>query len=235
MRWIEKFALGIPYLFLKKIPYAWLGVVFLWGWPPVASGIFLTIVLLGLLVIAIQRRAWEAMILNEHHTGPEAPYIDHPHQPPASSIRNLALLILASGLMGWWLNGLFGFHGLQWFFMSTGFMILYRDALLFGSPVTYILTGQGIGIRFIPGHVDYRLFFTYDEIRQAARIQVPKTLPFNWEVITPRRSGLKEGLLLTSNNPGGFSKHIEAVLLLSPSNMGAFVEHLARYLDVCSQ
>ena len=41
MKAFHSFVLSIPYLFLKKIPYAWVPVVALWAWPPIISGIFL--------------------------------------------------------------------------------------------------------------------------------------------------------------------------------------------------
>ncbi len=66
---VEKFILDIPYLFLKKIPYAWLAVVCFWSWPPVVSGILLAIVLVGLGMMAWQNRAWEARIRREFSSG----------------------------------------------------------------------------------------------------------------------------------------------------------------------
>ena len=60
MKAFHSFVLSIPYLFLKKIPYAWVPVVALWAWPPIISGIFLAIILLGMWFMVLQQRAWEA-------------------------------------------------------------------------------------------------------------------------------------------------------------------------------
>ncbi len=171
MKVLESFILGVPYLFLKKIPYVWVGVVFLWGWPPVVSGILLAIVLVGLLMMVWQARAWESKIMRENSEGAAKAFIDRPHVARKFQLRNLALVLAGSGLVGWVLNGKIGISGLQWFLLLAGFMLLYKDALLFGAGATYIITDQGIGIRLVPGHVDYRLFFKFHEIWQAVRMQ----------------------------------------------------------------
>ena len=226
MRFLEQFILEIPYLFLKKIPYAWLGVVFFWSWPPVVSGILIAIVALGMIIMVWQNRAWEARITREFHSGKDRLYIDHPHARWTFQIRNFALLCIASGLLGWLLNGRFNLSGLQWFFLVSGFMLLYKDSLLFGAGVTYIITDQGIGIRFVPGHVDYRLFFKFAEIRQAVRMKVPERIPLRWEVLTPQKHP-QEAVKLSAANPKGFSKQIQGELLLAPTDMERFLGILA--------
>ena len=66
MKAFHSFVLSIPYLFLKKIPYAWVFVIALWAWPPVVSGIFVGIILLGLWFMVMQQKAWEAEIAREY-------------------------------------------------------------------------------------------------------------------------------------------------------------------------
>jgi len=226
MKLLDNFILGIPYLFLKKIPYAWLAAVAFWSWPPVVSGVFLVIVLLGLLAILWQKKAWEAKIVREQHRGETRVYIDRPHIPRLVQLRNLALLCLASGLLAWLLNGRLYMSGWQWFFLLTGFMLLYKDSLLLGTSVTYVVTDQGVGIRITPGHVDYRLFFKYYEIRQAERRQMPKEVPLQWDVLVPGKR-VWDGILFSPKNRNGFSPQFQGDLLLAPTDREAFLERIA--------
>jgi hypothetical protein len=231
MRVLEKFILGVPTALLKKIPYAWLGAVFFWSWPPVFSGILLGIVLAGVLMLAWQERAWEARIKREHHGGGSSLYVDHPHIARTVQIRNLVLVLAGSGLLGWLLNGLVGLSGLLWSILFAGFMLLQRNIVLFGAAVTYLITDQGIGIRYVPGQVDYRLFFRFNEIWQVERVAVPERVPSRWDVLTPQRHP-KEGLLLYATRREGFSKQIKSEVLLAPSDMGRFMQALAGHVAV---
>ena len=223
MKFLEQFILEVPYLFLKKIPYAWLGVVAFWSWPPLVSGILLAIVLVGLLMMAWQEHAWETRIIREFHTGQARPHIEHPHAPRAFQVRNLVLVLAASALLGWLLNGRFSLSGVQWFLLLSGCILLYKDGLLFGAAVTYIVTDQGIGIRYVPGHIDYRLFFKFHEIWKAVRTKVPESLPLRWDVLVPRRR-LQEGVLLYATRREGFSKQLQGELLLAPVDIDAFLK-----------
>lgn len=225
MRAFENFILEIPYLFLKKIPYAWLAVIFFWVWPPVLfSWILIGIVVLGLLMMDWQRRAWETRLIREHHAGPEKPFIDRPKMSLNTQLRNLILLALGSGLAAWIFRGQFELGFWQWFFLLAGFMLLYMDHRLLGATTVYILTDQGIGIRFAPGHIDYRLFFSYWEIWRAQCIQVPEKIPVRWSQATPtRRPG--EGILLTPRNRDGFTRQIKSEMLLAPSDLETFLGH----------
>ena len=231
MRKLEAFILDVPYLFLKKIPYFWIGVVIFWNWPPVVSGIILAIVLVGLLMMVWQERAWEASVRREFHSSDDRPYIDHPQAARAFQIRNFLLVCLGSGLLGWLLNGRFGVSGVQWSLLLAGVMLLYKDGLLFGAGVTYIITSQGIGIRFVPGHVDYRMFFKFNEIRLAVRTKLPERIPLRWDVLAPRKHP-KEGLLLYPANLAGFSTQLQGELLLSPTDMDGFLRELAGHVPV---
>jgi hypothetical protein len=230
VRFLENFILGIPYLFLKKVPYAWLALVLLWVWPPLLfSWILIAIVVTGLLMMDWQRRAWEAKLIREHHEGPGRPFIDRPKMPLRLQLRNLALLTLGSGLVAWIFQGQFELGFWQWFFLFAGFMLLYMDHRLLGATTVYILTDRGVGLRFAPGHVDYRLFLSYNEIWRAQRIQVPKEKPLRWSQVMPTRQ-TDEGVLLTPRNRDGFTRQINGEVLLAPSDMEAFLAHFPPHL-----
>jgi hypothetical protein len=234
MRMLEAFILGVPYLFLKKIPYAWLFAIILWNWVPVFSGILLAVVLLGLGMMAWQQRAWENQIVREFSDGVGIPYLDHPHASRAFQIRNLLIVIAISAMLGWLMDGRIGrieLNRVQWFLLIAGFMLLYKDAVLFGAAVTIIITDQGVGIRYLPGYTDYRQFFKFFEIRQAVRTKVPENYPRHWDVLTPRRHP-KEGILLYTAKREGPSNQIRSEVLLAPTDMQQFLEKLAGHVAV---
>ena len=230
MRFLENFILDVPYLLLKKIPYAWLAIIFFWVWPPVLfSWILLAIVVIGSLMMDWQRSAWEAKLIREHHAGLEAPLIDQPKMPLNIQLRNLGALFVGSWLVAWVFQGQFDLNFWQWFFLFAGFMLLYMNHRLLGATTVYILTDQGVGIRSAPGHIDYRLFFSYGEIRHVQRIQVPEQKPIHWSQVTPTRKP-EEGVLLTPKNRAGFSRQIEGEVLLAPTNIDAFLKHIPPHL-----
>ncbi|MBI5842802.1 MAG: hypothetical protein HZB19_22140 [Chloroflexi bacterium] len=219
MKFLEDFVLAIPYLFLKKIPYAWVFVVMFWAWPPVVSGIITAIILIGLFFMAVQQRAWEAMIRREYRVL----YRDEPRAPLSYQIRNAALVCAASAAIGFLFDGRLGFTGLQWFLLLAGIMFLYKDALLLGASTVYLVTNKGIAIRYVPGHIDYRLFFRYDEILNVTRKDKIEKVPITWSVITPVRK-VTRGLLLNPKSLDGFSRQIKEVLLV-PTDMDEFRKH----------
>jgi hypothetical protein len=231
MRVLDKFILKIPYLFLKKIPYAWLAVVYFWIWPPVLSSLFLAIVLLGLGMMVWQNQAWINRIRREFSGGKKELYLDRAHAGRIFQLRNLALVLAASAVLGWLLNHRLTLSGLQWALLLAGFMLLYRDAYLFGPAVTYIVTDQGIGIRYVPGHVDYRLFFKFREIRQATPTKVPKRIPRGWQMLAAQRHP-QEGILLTAMKHSGFSKEIPGEILVVPTDSQKFLQALAGHVAV---
>ena len=226
MRLLENFVLDIPYLFIKKTPYAWLAIIFFWVWPPVLfSWILAAIVVLGLMMMYWQRRAWEARLVREHHTGPEIPFIDRPKMPLNQQVRNLVLLALGSALVAWVFRGQFELSFWQWFFLFVGFMLLYMDHRLLGATTVYILTDQGIGIRFAPGHIDYRMFFSYKEMWRVQRTQIPEKKPLRWSQITPTRK-IDEGILLFPKKRDGFSRQVNGEMLLAPTDLESFMQHV---------
>lgn len=220
---LDLFILDIPYLFLKKIPYAWIGVIALWSWPPVISGIFFVIIFIGLLMMKWQAIAWESNVRREHKVSGRF-YIDRPHTVLMIQARNLAVLFILSALLGWLLNGLAGLSNWKVFTLIAGFMILYKDTLLFGASVTYIVTDEGVGIRYIPGHVDYRLFLRFSEISRIERTD--NQARRDWSMMTPTRT-VKEGLLLIPRDPNGFSRQIEKVFI-APKNIREFINQLPK-------
>ena len=234
MKLLEKFILGMPYWFLKMLLYAWVGVIFFWSWPPFISGIFMAIVLLGLGMIIWQRRAWEASITREFHSGEARPYVDHPHIARRFQVLNFVLVCIVCGLVGWFLHGLINLSGPQWFLLSAGFMFASRDAIIFGSPVTYIITSQGIGIRCAPRQVDHRLFFKFHEIGRAEHIKVPMQIPQRWQLLTPQRYP-KEGVMLYAARAGGFSKQVQGEVLLAPTDIEGFLKELAGHVAVVEE
>ena len=219
---LDRFILAIPYLFLKKIPYAWIAVVALWTWPPIVSGSFLLIIVIGLLMMRWQSEAWISNLRREHAFEDGKFHVD---QPPVTLLRSAQkLLILLGGavLLAWLLQGQFGLNFWQYFLMSVGFTLLYRDTLLFGAPTTYVITDQGIGIRFIPGHIDYRLFLSFKEISRIEKSEYQQNR--DWDLFARTRD-IKDGLLMIPKNPKGFTKRIEK-LFIAPKDIEKFMEQL---------
>ena len=223
MRFVENIILETPYLFLKKIPYAWVFVVAFWAWPPIVAGIFAGIIVLGLVTMFYQQRCWEAKIIREFQKEGQ-PYRDQPRAPRELQLRNGALVLGGSAALGLLLNGRLHLSGLQWFLLTAGLMFLYKDALLFGPSAVYLITPRGIGARYIPGHVDYRLFFRYTEINYVTRIRAGDQLPKRCDVLSPVR-GQKEGVLLVAKRMDGFSREIGHVLL-TPTDAEAFLKQI---------
>jgi len=225
MKLLNKIILGIPHRLLKATLYAWLGILFIWIWPPVVTGILLGMVLLGLGLMAWQKRAWEDSLRGEFHSGEAKPFIDRPHVARKVQIRNLLLVLAACGLAGWLLNGLLTLNGWLWFLLFAGFTLLSRDRFLFGAGLTYIITDQGIGIRYVPGQAEHRLFFRFNEIWRAARVKVTGQIPSGWDVLTPEMRP-KEGVLLSAVKREGFSKQVRSEVLVAPRDIEGFVEKL---------
>jgi hypothetical protein len=219
MKSIENFVLGIPYLFLMKVPYAWIFAVALWTWPPVVAGVLAAIIVLGLLLMALQKRFWAAKVLREYHSGGAA-YMVQPRLPVLTQLRNVLVVLAGSALVAWvlvyainatWLR----LSWLQWFLLAAGFAFLYRGYVVFGPSTLYLVTSQGVGVYITPGHVDYRLFFGYDEMDCIMHIEQAAQLPANHDVLGPERHK-KEGVLLKAKRYEGFSSEFGHILLTPP-------------------
>lgn len=223
MRFFENFVLDIPYLFLKKIPYSWFFAVIFLTWAPTLSALLMLLILLGLGLMALQQRFWESKIQREFQKE-GAPYRVQPRMPVKTQALNAVLVLAASLFVGVMLDGRLNMTGWQWFLLTSGFMFLYRDALLFGASTVYLVTPRGIGARYVPGHVDYRLFFRYTEINYVTRVHANDKLPTNTSVLSPVREK-KEGILLVAKLMDGFSKELGQVLL-TPDDPEAFLAQI---------
>ena len=211
MNFIESFLLEIPYLFLKKVPYAWVAVIALYASPPTLSAIFLAIILLGLLMMKGQDWAWVRRTRREFARDAASVYVTRPSAPASYRARNGLLLLAASATLGWFFNGRFGFSALQWTLLLAGIMALYKDALLFGNGLTVILTDQGLSLRFVPSHIDYRFLIRFNEIRGVKPTSfVPDE---QLSVISPLRKPA-HGLLITPRNRHGFTKTLGDIFLV---------------------
>jgi hypothetical protein len=219
---LDRFILAIPVLFIKQFPYAWIAVIALWTWPPVFSGVFLAIIAIGLLMLRWQSAAWISNLQREHAFTEGKFYVDQPPFSPAASIQKVLILIAGAVLLAWLLNGQFGLSFWQIFLIIVGFTLLYRDTQFFGAPTTYVITDQGIGIRFVPGHIDYRLFLSFKEISRIEKSEYQKDR--NWDFFA-RTRGIKGGLLMIPRNPKGFTRRVDK-LFIAPKDTEKFLEQL---------
>jgi len=219
---LDRFILGIPRLFIKQFPYAWIVFIALWSWPPNISFIFLLIILLGLFMLWWQSTAWLSNLQRVYAPGDGKFYVDQPSIPLKKAVQNLSILVVVSGVLAYVLRGQFGLNLWQLFFMFVFFSIFYRDALFFGAPVKYVITASGIGIHFAPGHLDYRIFLTFKEISRIERTQFQKDN--GWDFFA-RSKDTQDGLLLIPKDPNGFSKRMERLFIV-PKNIEAFMEQL---------
>jgi hypothetical protein len=219
---LDHFILAIPVLFIKQFPYAWIAGITLWSWPPTFSVVFLFIILIGLLMLRWQSSAWISNLRREHAFKDGKFYVDQPPFSVMDSVRKILILLAGAALLAWLLNGQLRLSFWQIFLIVVGFTLLYRDTQFFGAPTTYIVTDQGIGIHFTPGHIDYRLFFTFREISRIEKTKYEKDQ--NWDAFVRNRN-TQEGLLMTPKNPNGFTKRIEK-LFIAPHDREKFLEQL---------
>jgi hypothetical protein len=219
---LDRFILGFPVLFLKQYPYAWIAIVALWPRSPSLASLFLAIVVLGLLSLRWQTAAWISHIRREHAGKDGKFYMDQPPIAWQNAARNLAFLIAGSVLGAYVLRGQFGLSFWQILIMLVGFSIFYQDTRFFGAAVTYIITATGIAIRFVPGHIDYRLFLPFREISRIEKNTYQKDK--GWDLFARARD-TKEGLLMIPKNPNGFTKRVDK-LFIAPQDREKFLEQL---------
>ena len=220
---LDLFILGVPRLFLKQYPYAWFPLVVLWTWPPTISLVFLAVIVIGLLLLRWQSAAWISHMWREHAGKEGKFYVDRPAIPWGRAVRNIAILLVGSGLIAFLLKGQFGLSFWQVFLIGVGFTLTYQDIRFLGFPTIYIITATGIAVYFATGHLDYRLFFTFKEISHIERSQFQKDR--NWDFFARTRETGSDGLLLIPKNINGFSKRIER-LFIAPGNIEQFLEQL---------
>lgn len=219
---LDRFILGIPVLFLKQYPYAWIAVVALWPRSPSVALVFLAVVVTGILSLRWQSAAWVAQMRAGHGSGDGKFYIDRPPIPRRMAARKIALLLLGGAVLALLLGGKLGLSSWQVFIMVVGFVLFYQDNRFFGAEVIYLITASGIAIRFVPGHLEYRLFLPFREI---SRIE-PITHAESREVdVLARTREEQDGLLLTPKDPRGFTNRIHKLFIV-PGNLERFIEHL---------
>src|SRR5215208_6947662 len=221
-QFLDRLILAFPVLFLKQYPYAWIAVVALWPRSPALALLFLLIIVIGVLALRWQSAAWISHMRRLHAGQDGKFYVD---QPPISwqrAARNIAYLTAGGLLIAFLLKGQFGLSFWQLLIMVVGFNIFYQDTRFFGSAVTYIITATGIAIRFVPGHLDYRLFLPFKEISRIEKsdYQTDK----NWDLFARSRD-TKEGLLMHPKSPNGFTKRIDK-LFIAPHDRDRFLAQL---------
>jgi len=219
---LDHLILGIPVLFIKQFPYAWIAAITFWSWPPTFSIVFLVIILIGLLALRWQSSAWISNLQREHAFKDGKFYVDQPPFSWMDSARKILILVAGATLLAWLLKGQFGLNFWQIFLMIVGFTILYRDTQFFGATTTYVITDQGVGIRFVPGHIDYRLFLSFKEINRIEQSKYQKDN--NWDAFVRNRN-TQDGLLMVPKNPNGFTRRIEK-LFIAPKDVEKFLEQL---------
>ena len=218
----DRFILNIPRLFIKQYPYAWFPLIVLWAWPPSIAIVFLVIILLGLSMLQWQRSAWISYMRHEHAGAEGKFYVDVPAIPWGGAAQKIAILLAGSGLLAFILKGQFGLAFWQIFLIAVGFTLTYYDVRFFGYPTIYIITATGIAVYFAPGHLDYRLFFTFKEIARIERTNFKKD--HNWDFFSRTRDG-SDGLLLVPKDVKGFSKRLERLFIV-PQDIDKFLEQL---------
>jgi hypothetical protein len=219
---LNRFILGFPVLFLKQYPYAWIAVVALWPHSPSLAAAFLAVVMSGILSLRWQTAAWISH-MRFQHAGADGKF--HVDQPPVDWRRaalRITLLVAGGALLAFLLQGRLGLTFRQYFVMIVGFTLFYQDTRFFGSAVTYLITAAGIVIRFVPGHLDYRLFLPYREIGRIERRDYRKDPAVD---LFARTNDVQEGLLLVPKDPNGFTKRIDKIFI-APSNLEQFIKEL---------
>jgi hypothetical protein len=219
---LDRFILSFPVLFLKQYPYAWIALVALWPRSPLVASLFIVVLVIGLLALRWQSVAWISYMRREHAGKNGKFYVDQPPIPWKKAARDIAILIAWSIVGAFLLNGQFGLSFWQILIMLVGFTIFYQDTRFFGAAVTYIITATGIAIRFVPGHIDYRLFLSFKEISRIERRVYEKDR--SWDLFARLRD-TKEGLLMTPKSPNGFTKRVDK-LFIAPSDRDKFLEQL---------
>ena len=221
-KFLDRFILGFPVLFLKQYPYAWIAAMAVWPHSPSVAGLFLLIVLIGILSLEWQSAAWISQMRSRYAMDGGKFYVDRPPIPWRMAARNVGLLIVGGALLAFLLQGRLGLSFWQFFFMIVGFMIFYQDTRFFGPAVTYIITAAGLGIRFVPGHIDYRLFLQFREISRIERGIYREGPDVD---LFARTGGIQDGLLLIPKDPKGFSKRIGRLFIV-PNEAEKFMEQL---------
>lgn len=219
---LDRFILGIPRLYIKQYPYAWIVFIALWTWPPAALiFIFPLIIVIGLLMVQWQHSAWISTMRDEYAPNGGKFYVDHPPVPIKRAVRNISILLVAAVIIAFFLNSQIRLTPWQVFIIIVGFSLLYRNSLFFGAPATYVITASGIGVYFAPSNLDYRVFLKFNEISSIERCGYQKDK--GWDCFARMRAN--DGLLFLPKNPNGLTKRIER-LFIAPKDIEKFLEQL---------
>ncbi len=219
---LNRFILGIPRLYIKQFPYAWIVFIALWTWPPNFTVIFLLVVLIGFSILQWQYSAWISSLRNEYARNDGKFHVDRPPVPIQRAVQNITILFIAAGLVSYFLSKQVRLPAVQLFILIVGFSLFYRNYLFFGAPTTYVITASGIAVHFAPGHLDYRPFLRFDEISRIERCAFQKDK--GWGCFARVPYG-KDGLLLIPKNPKGFTKRMERLFII-PKDIDKFQEQL---------
>lgn len=219
---LDRLILDLPLLFIKQFPYAWIAAIALWTWPPVIPAAFLLIILAGILMSRWQSRAWISNVRREHGFADGKFLVDEPDVPWADAARRIAILLAGAAALALLFRGQLGLSSWQIFLLIAGFTLLYQDTRFLGPPVTYVLTDRGIGVRFVPGHIDYRLFLPFREISRIEKTSYQKDK--TWDVFARTRDA-QAGLLMTPKSPRGFTKRIDKLFIV-PKDIEGFLAQL---------
>jgi len=220
---LDKFILDAPRLFIKQYAYAWIVFIALWSVPPNISLACLFIILVGMFLLRWQHLAWIQSIREKHGAGKF--FVDEPPIPWKKSARNISMLIAIAAAVAYFLNAQIGLSPVQTFLIIVGFTLLYRNAMFFGAPTTYIITDSGIGIYYAPGHLDYRLYIKFNDIARIERYAYKKDS--GWSILA-RTKEINDGLLLTPKGKD-FTDWIEKAYII-PTDLDKFLEELPRGL-----
>jgi hypothetical protein len=221
-QFLDRFILAFPVLTLKQYPFAWIAVVAFWPGSPLWASLFLFVILAGILALRWQRAAWISQMRRKHAGKDGKFYVDEPPTAWKGIGRDIVILAALSIMIAFIMQGQFGLTFWQYVAIGIGFTILYQDTRFFGAPVTYIITATGIGIRLVPGHLDYRVFFPFKEISRIERGKYKKQLDTD---IFARTEEASDGLLLIPKDPHGFTKRVDKIFIV-PRNVDKFVEQL---------
>jgi hypothetical protein len=220
MNGLERFIMQIPHGTLRKVSYAWFGIVVFFVWPPIISGILALGLLFSFIILKAQRRIWGAEMRRRYLGRDVGPYVDRPKAPPAYQRINLLLMVLVSLVLAYLLDGKAGLSGVQWFLIAVGFSVLQLDLKLFGASTVYTVTDRGIGLE----RDDLRLFLRFDEIARVVPVKDVATPPERWCLFTPT-SSIHDGVLLSPKNRAGFTRLIDQIFL-APTDQEQFLQHI---------
>jgi len=228
---VGEFILKVPYTLLRKVLYLYVGAVIFWNSASFLSLVLWIIILITLLVIGYQSNTRITNMMHEHSKNGKG-YVERMRAPFTYWGPRLFIVLTASILAGYFLNGQFGLNGVQIFFLAVGYVVFYRDTGLFGAFVAYIVTDRGIGIHYIPGHTNYQTFINFTEIKSIVVVQAESIPSPSWSYLTSYKSNT--GLLLNPINSEGFSEQ-DIYFFIAPKDIRAFLSHLPQSVKIIEQ